>query len=108
MIYDRPGLPRITLEKSSEGFTAIVEVDGLEAYRDPTTIELDEGILSLDPPTVKAQTIRSLIELSQRAVGIVLHASTTDNPLGPGGLLMAYYRVAVAIRGALRELGEEI
>jgi hypothetical protein len=107
VVYDSVGSPRVTLSKTGDTFDCILEVDGLEPDRDTTAEERAFGIRSLNPPTVRARTLRALIDAAVRAVQASA-TSTAGETGGPGGLLMTHYRVARAVRTALRLLDEDI
>lgn len=117
VVYDSVGSPRVTLTKDGTTYTAVLEVEGLDVQRSETAEERFIGITSLSPPTVviservarlqRTSQHRALIDAAQRAVAAAC-TSTTGETGGPGGLLMTYYRVARAVRRALRLLGEEI
>ena len=107
--------PRVTLTRDDGGsFDCVIEIEGLEPARAITTEERRLGIVSLDPPTLRIQAVRSryqthrnLIAAGCRAV-IASVESTTGDAGGIGEIAMAYMRTAWAIRSALRLLDEEI
>jgi len=115
IVYDRPGAPRVTLTRTDQGaFEATVEVEGLEPQRETTPEERFAGILSLNPPTVRArprrdarQMHRALIAAACRAV-VAAATSTTGTTGGPGAIVCTYLRVSLAMRQALRLLDEDI
>lgn len=113
--YDKIYAPRVTLTKEDTGaFLAVVEVDGIEPTRLETAEERAAGILTLNPPTVRApvrqnpyDSHRILIDGCCRAVQSAI-SSTTGETGGPAALMMGHMRVSFAVRRALRLLGEEI
>ena len=113
--YDKTDQPKVTLTKDDDGnFLAVVEVDGLAPVRTTSAEERAAGITSIDPPTVRVakrvvpkDAHNLLINLCCRAVSVSA-TSTLGTNGGPGGLIMGYLRVAMGVRGALRELGEDI
>jgi len=115
IIYEAASGPRITLTKSGGGaFSAVVEVAGLNPVRSVSADERRAGVVALSPPTVRLPAIasakeahRQLIDVACRAVGSALASSDGADP-SPGELVMVSLRVAFAMRGALRELGEDI
>ena len=99
--------PRVEVRLTSPGrYLAIVEVEGLTPQRSTSADERRAGIRWLDPPIVQASKPRKLIDAACRAVAAAA-TSTTGETGGPGGLLMTYFRTAVGVKMALRELGED-
>jgi hypothetical protein len=112
--YDVVGKPKVTLTSSDLFFEAVIEVDGLEPQRLTTAEERAIGVKLLDPPTVvvrkrrlASDSHRALITAAKRAV-TGSATSTMGDTGGPAGLLFTHVRVAMAIRGALRMLDEDI
>jgi hypothetical protein len=112
--YDGSGLPTTTLTDDGTAFEAVLELDGLDPQRGTTAEERARGISSLNPPTVRvrkrvvaADAHRALIDAAKLAVEAAV-VSTNGDTGGPADLLMCRFKVAVAVRGALRLLGEEI
>lgn len=100
--------PRATVTREGSSYTCVLDrISDLNPQRSVSVHERRIGIRSLNPPTVTARTIRELIDVAQRAVDAAALA-TTGATGGPGGIAMLRYRVAVAVRGALRELDEDI
>ncbi len=107
--------PMVTLTRSADGsYRAVLQVDGLAPQRGVTASEAIAGIESLDPPTVRVQyrrvardAWRELIRLAGRAVAASC-TSTTGDTGGIRAVLMTHFRVALAMRGALRRIDEEI
>ena len=112
VVYDSPGAPRVTLSRTERGaLEAIIEVEGLAPQRTTSAEERFAGILSLDPPTVRArprrnvrQVHRTLVELACRAVSSAA-TSTTGATGGPGAIICTYMRVAYALPNASRRVG---
>lgn len=107
VVYDSFGAPRVTLAREKGVFTAVIEVDGLAPYRTESAEERKVGITSLVPPTVKTKNLRELISSGSLAVQASMFATPGDT-IGPGDLAMAHYRVARAIRAALRLIDEDM
>lgn len=112
--YDSTGTPRVTLTREGGFYEATLEVTGLDPQRDLTAEERRVGITSLNPPTVRireqkteAKSHRRLIDACQRAV-TASATSTLGSTGGPGGLLLTHFRVALAVRAAIRGLDEDI
>jgi hypothetical protein len=104
-VWDRPNFPRATVTLEGGTFSCVVDgIEGLEPQRETSTSERVRGILSLDPPTVRSRVVDDLIDLGIEAVDVAV-ASTLGNAGTPGDMLMVRYKAAVAIRGALTELG---
>lgn len=115
VVYDAPGVPRVTLTKTAQGaFEATIEVEGLAPQRAASAEERFAGISSLDPPTVRARPRRNVRQVHRTLVGLACRAvssaatSTTGSTGGPGAVICTYMRVAFAMRQALRRLGEDI
>lgn len=107
VVYDSFGAPRVTLDRTDNVFTVVVEVDGLAPYRSTTAEEHKVGITSLVPPTVKTRNMLELISSGSLAVQASIFA-TPGVSIGPGELAMVHYRTARAIRAALRMIDEDI
>nr|PZN62474.1 MAG: hypothetical protein DIU58_12380 [Sphaerobacter thermophilus] len=115
IVYDGPGAPRITLTRTDRGaLEAVIEVEGLAPQRDITAEERFAGILSLDPPTVRVRPARNVRKMHRSLISAACRAvsssatSTTGETGGPGAIICVYMRVALAMRQALRRLGEDI
>lgn len=103
--WDLDGWPRATVTEEGGTFTCVVDgIDGLEAQRTTSADERIRGILSLDPPTVRSRVVDELIDLATEAVDVAV-ASTLGDSGDPGDILMVRYKTAVAVRGALDDLG---
>lgn len=114
VVYDQPWTPRVTLSLERNVYTATLEVDGMNPQRDTTAEERSAGIKSLQPPTVQVRkrskdsvNHRLLIDLGFRALAAAVE-NTDPGTAGPGGLLMVKLRSSLAMRGAIRLLGEDI
>lgn len=116
VIYDGVDAPKITLTKDDVGgYTAIIEIEGLEPQRDTTAEERAAGIDSLDPPSIsvgkrstEAKTHRALLDASWRAVSASATSTLGGDTGGPVGLVMTCLRVTAAVRHALRMLDEDV
>lgn len=99
---DLDGLPKVTIT-TGNGYTATIEILGIAPTR---TISADErfgGIVSLDPPTVKATTRNELIK---RAIRATLNAiQATDGSVTPRVVAAVAYGVDFAARNAFEALG---
>jgi len=108
LTYDRQNFPRVQLTKDDIGFSAIIDsISGLAPDRSVSPEEIGKGILSLDPPTVEADTMRELIDRSMLAVSLAVEA-TIGTPDSIAEVLAVRYRTGIAVRGALSALGEDI
>jgi hypothetical protein len=97
--------PRATITDNGGSLTCVIDqVSDLNPQRSVSAYERRIGIRSLYPPTVRSRNPRYLIDLAQHAVDASAEATTGETG-GPGGITMLRYRVAMAVRGALRELG---
>lgn len=116
VVYDTSFAPKVTLTKDDAGgFTAVIEVEGLDPQRGTSADERAMGITSLDPPTVTVSarasaysTHRALIDASWRAVSASATSTLGGDTGGPAGLICTCLRVTAAVRHALRLLEEEI
>lgn len=116
VVYDAKDAPKVTLTKDDAGgFTAVIEVEGLEPQRSTTAEERVAGITSLDPPTITVRklataysTHRALIDASWRAVSASATSTLGGDTGGPGGLICTCIRVTAAVRHALRMLDEDV
>lgn len=103
--WDRTGWPRATVTFEGGTYTCVVDgIDGLSAERETSASERVRGIVSLDPPTVRTRDLDDLIELALESTEVAV-TSTLGSSGSPGDQLMVRYRVGVAVRGALRDLG---
>lgn len=105
-IYERSVLPRATVSLDSEtgALTCVVdEISDLNPLRTVSGEEVAAGVQLLNPPTVKAATPRELITAAQLAVDAAC-SSSAGRALGPEAL-MARFKTAMAVKGALRMLG---
>ncbi|MDX1526975.1 MAG: hypothetical protein R3337_00020 [Gammaproteobacteria bacterium] len=107
VVYDNRSTPKCTLTKDGEQFTAVLEVVGLAPTRDVSIEESTIGVLSLDPPTVRAYSHRELIDAAQRAVQAAV-SSTMGSRGTAAEIAFVYLRTATAVRNALRMLDEDI
>lgn len=111
IVYDVTSRPKVTITRDDDdGFTAVVEVEGLEPQRGTSAEERAVGITSLDPPTVyvrarvdRAEVIRTLIRSCIRAVSASATSTLDDNTGGPYGQVHTAIRVGGAVRAALRK-----
>lgn len=112
VFWDNEATPRCRLTKDADLYQAVLAVEGLAPNRDPSLEERAIGILSLDPPTVSTMSLaseghRSLIDACQRAVQASVAASTGTRGTA-AQMSFVYLRTAIAVRGALRMLDEDI
>lgn len=108
VVWESAATPKVTLTLGDDGaYTAVLELDGLDPVRETTAEERTAGISSLDPPTVRARTVRALIEGAQRAV-LAGAESTTGSTGGAAAIVLSSYRVALGVRMALRLLDEDL
>jgi hypothetical protein len=115
-VIDTPRDPKVTLTRSTNGkLTAVIEVAGLTPDRAPNAEERKLGITSLDPPTVESRsradrnkTLRVLLDGSWRAVAEAVAATPGQAALTPADLATIGHRVTMAVRAALRAVGEDI
>src|SRR5690606_20880708 len=71
VVYDAPGVPRVTLTKTAQGaFEATIEVEGLAPQRAASAEERFVGISSLDPPTVRARPRRNVRQVHRTLVAL--------------------------------------
>lgn len=114
IVYDETGSPRVTLRIAggrgrSKPYFCVVEVDGILPYRSTTAEErVVAGILSLNPPSVKASSAEKLVINASRAVQSAIFATPGNEELTPGDFCMIHYRTTHAVRAALRQLGEDV
>lgn len=114
VVYDTPFAPRVTLTKSAAALLAVIEVDGLDPQRSTTPEERFVGIESLNPPTVRVPILRDPRASHRRLIDAAVRAtqcsatSTLGSNGGPVALFYTYMRVSIAVRSALRLIGEEI
>jgi hypothetical protein len=96
--------PRATVTDSDGSYTCVIDqITDLNPQRSVSLSERRIGIRSLFPPTVRSRDPRQLIDLAQHAVDAAAEATLGETG-GPGAIVMLRYRVATAVRGALREL----
>lgn len=107
-VFERLGLPRATVTREDDGsFRAVVDnIDGLAPIRTISTEEAALGILSLNPPTIVADTALELVDAAEHAVAEAVDA--TDRESTPGEHLMITLRTGMAVKGALRALDEDV
>jgi hypothetical protein len=111
VVYESDGCPKVTLARVAGVFDLVLEVEGLDPYRTTTAEERGVGISSLDPPTVQAKTLESLISSGSRAMQAAIFATPGEEEIfmtSPGDLAMIHYRTSRAIRHALRLIDEDI
>jgi hypothetical protein len=107
-VFELSGLPRATVTREDDGsFKSVVDdIDGLAPTRTISVEEATLGITSLNPPTCVADTAKDLVEVTEYAVAEAVDA--TDRASTPGEYLMITLRVGMAVKGALRGLGEDV
>jgi hypothetical protein len=106
--WDCPGWPRATATFEGNVYTIVVDgIDGLSPQRETSASERVRGIVSLDPPTVRSRDLDEVIDLAVEATDVAVQ-STLGTSAEPGELLMIRLRVAMAVRGALTELGVDV
>lgn len=107
--YARTVLPRaaVTLDSETGTYTCVIdEISDLAPARTVSADEAAAGVDSLDPPTCHAQDARSLVEAAQRAVEGAVEA--TVGPGTPPEIVLARYKTASAVKGALLQLGIDV
>lgn len=107
-VFESPGLPRATVTREDDGaFSCVVDqIDGLSPTRTVSTEETVLGITSLNPPTCVAATALELADLAEHMVAEAIDA--TDRESTPAEWLMIHLKVGMAVKGALRALGEDV
>jgi hypothetical protein len=103
--WDRTNWPRATVTLEGGSFECVIDgIDGLEPQRTVSGSERARGLLSINPPTVRARAADDLIDLAIEAVDVAV-TSTLGETGTPGDNLMLRYKTAAAVRGALEMLG---
>lgn len=106
--FDLRGFPRATVTREDDGsFRCVVDnIDGLAPTRTVSSEEAALGILLLDPPTIVADTAAELVDATEHAVAEAVDA--TDRESTPAEYLMITLRTGIAVKTALRALGEDV
>lgn len=106
--YKRTRIPTTTVSFNTQTseYKAVIDISGLEPVRASSGEESLQGIVSLSPPTVVAESVRDLIDLSILAVSNSAF-STPDFEFGPSELAVVSYSVSYGIRGALEVIEKE-
>ncbi len=107
-VFETTGLPRATVTREDDGsFACVVDnIDGLAPARAVSLEETQMGILSLNPPTVVADTAGELVDLAELAVAESVDA--TDRESTPAEHLAIGLKVGLSVKGALRALEEDV
>lgn len=107
-VFETKGTPRATVTREDDGsFRCVVDqIDGLAPTRTVSLEEAAMGILSLDPPTIVAETALELVDATEHAVAEAVDA--TDRESNPAEHLMICLRTGMAVKGALRALDEDV